>query len=145
MAFNTLTVTKNPLLQALIGDNILYPEALKIFYQIKRVVLKVHHARSIGRPLPTSQKALEYVRNSSIKHIAFHSETASTHALEGAELFKLMPKVDDLRYAHLGAATSPVGPVKMMVEIFSLNSLRLKLPSYSSSTNKLERSKPVSG
>jgi hypothetical protein len=30
---------KNPLLAALIGDKMLYPEALKFFYQIKRVCL----------------------------------------------------------------------------------------------------------
>lgn len=138
-AFNASSLAGNPLLQALRRDQILYHEALNIFYSIKRVVMKMYYGRFVGRPLPTSVKTLGYVRNLSIKHISFHSETHSSHVLEGVELLKLLPSVDDLKYAHYGDDISPVGPVRMMVETFRLNRLRLEFAWYKSSASKLEK------
>lgn len=129
----------NPLLAALRGDGKLYPEALEIFYSINRVVLKLHFDHFVGRPLPTSAAALGYVRKLNIKQIAFHSETAPAHILQGVELLKLMPNVSDLRYAHFDKETSPMRSVKMAVEAFSLNRLRVEFLSEQFSSCELEK------
>jgi hypothetical protein len=99
-------------LQTLHGEKIPYHEALEIFYGIKLVVVKMQRERFVGRPLPTSLKTLGYVHSLSIKHIAFHSATPSTHVLEGVELLKLFSAVTDLCYAHFDAETSSVGLVR---------------------------------
>lgn len=101
--------------------------------------MKIHHERFVGRELPTSLKALGYVRNVSIKHITFHEDTASSHILEDVELLKLMPNVNDLRYGHYDMENSPVGPVKLVVKTFSLNRLRLDFACCKSSDSKLEK------
>jgi hypothetical protein len=103
--FDASPRVENPLLIALRGDKLLHDEALQIFYLIKRVVMKLHHERFVGQPMPTSVKTLGYVRNLNIKHISFHEDTASHHILEGAALLKLLPNVDDLQYEELAGRT----------------------------------------
>lgn len=91
--------------------------------------------------MPTSIKTLGYVRNLNIKHISSREDTASSHILEGAVLLKLLPKVDDLRYGHYHTESSPIGPVKLMVETFSLNRLRIEFvccKSLASTVEKIE-------